>query len=253
MIIKNILILLLSLSQITYAQDRDILVKQNKIGIQIKGCVLPKANINTLEGKYQLQSRIQSAFSAGVTYQPNPNNAWDVSTGLQLELTNWNFFIHIPDSDLNGYLSTEGAPQIENKEVHFKIALPVQVVHQFGNGDHGSFGSKAGIKINYSGFSPDESITTWIADTNFNFTKIFHGEFKSDNNKKPWVSFLVSVFKSFYLKNNHQLSIELGIEYSDTRFIKGDYEIILPNKPITRGAYSVTGSSVGLGIQYHFI
>jgi hypothetical protein len=75
----SFLVLLLFHSQINYAQYGDIPLKQKRIGIQIKGNVLPKSTINTIEGNYHLQSRIQSSFSAGINYQPNPGNAWCLS------------------------------------------------------------------------------------------------------------------------------------------------------------------------------
>ena len=77
--------LLIFLSQSSYAQNDGKLFKllittpsaiksemsntisnQNYIGIEIKGSVLPKANIRTHEGYYHLNSRLHSSFSAGI-------------------------------------------------------------------------------------------------------------------------------------------------------------------------------------------
>jgi hypothetical protein len=216
-------------------------LKQNYIGIQIKACALPKANINTIEGTYQLKSSLQSSFSIGMNYLVNRNSLWGINSGLHMNITKRNFFIHIPDNDLKGFLSTEGAPQIEDKEVFFKLVVPLTVVRNLKFNNRSFWNLKAGINLNYSGFSSDETITTSIADTNYQLKDIFNGNFNSNNNKKPWITFVLSSSKIIFLKNNNLLSVELFFEYSKTDFLKGEYEITIPDKPVTRGTYAVTG------------
>jgi hypothetical protein len=230
----------------------DSILPPYNIGIQIQASLLPRGNIITTEGNYRLQSRLQSSYSLGLNYQVNLDYAWSMIYGLHVNLNKSNYFLHIPDSELKGFLSTSGAPQIEDKEVYFRLAIPVQLAHSLAHSKKGFYSIKGGVKLNYSGFSNDERITVRLADSNFQLKTIFYGDFTSNNNKKPWVTFLGGVSKNLYLKNRGLFSIDLYIELSRTRFIKGDYQITVPNQPATKGMYSVTGSCIGVSLQYIF-
>lgn len=92
-------------------------LKEHNISIQIRAGIQPLPPIKTFEGDYHLQSTRQTSFSAGFNYQINRDSLWEISTGIDVILNRSHYFLHIPDEDLKGFLSTGGAPQIENKEV----------------------------------------------------------------------------------------------------------------------------------------
>ena len=229
---------------------KDSLPPAYRIGIEIQASMLPKGSINTITGNYRLQSRGQSSFSLGLCYEGILDKAFHLSYGLQVNLINSHYYLHIPDRDLPGFLSTKGAPQIEDKQAYFRVGLPVLVSYHFAQRKKSDYAIKTGLKLNYSGFSSDESVTTRLADTNYQFHTIFNGDFTSNNNQKPWVTFIVGLEKSLYLKNSGVLSIQLFAELGRTRFIKGTYQISVPNQVPATGAYAVSGSSFGLGVQY---
>lgn len=248
----SFIVLFLFCAQKNFAQYSDELVNRYIIGIQTNACVLPKANIKTFEGNYHLRSALQSSFSIGVNYQINFTPSWGFSSGIRLDLIKRNFFLHIPDSDLPGYLSTGGAPQIESKEIYPRLVVPIKIVRNFNYNDKGFWDLSAGINVNYSGFSDDVIITTSIADSNFQLKQIFYGDFTSDNNKKAWISFNFGSAKSMILKNNNLIAVGIFFEWSFTDFIKGEYEITVPNKSLTRGIYKISGSLLGLSLKYAF-
>ena len=221
-----------------------------QIGVQIQASISPSGNIITSTGKYHLQSRLQSLFGAGVNYQLNFDNYLSLIYGVQINLLSTNYYLHIPDSDLSGFLSTGGAPQIEDKQVYYKIAFPVMLSYRFLQKVDGYYSLNAGFKVNYSGFSPDENTSTQIADTNYKLQNIFTGKFSSDNNKKPWVTFCAGVARSVHLNSTGDLSIGLMFELSLTKFIKGNYTITVPNQPVTTGSYTVKGSCAGISLLY---
>ena len=227
-------------------------LEHNKFSVVLTGSLLPKASIKTTEGNYHLQSKLQSSFSVGINYDFKLTSTWSLQTGLGLTLTKRNFFLHIPDSDLRGFLSTEGAPQIEDKEVIPILVLPILVKRRCFSNSKGFWEVGAGINLNYSGFLDDEIITSAIADTNYQLTNIFYGEFSSNNNGKPWITMQLTTSKTIFLRNYNLLSIGLFLELSNTDFITGAYQITVPKKPITKGTYSVTGSSLGLALRYTF-
>jgi len=41
-------------------------------------------------------------------------------------------------------------------------------------------------------------------------------------------------------------------DISPTYFLEGNYEFTIPNKPVTSGTYKISGSSLGLSVQYIF-
>lgn len=230
----------------------DSILPHYDIRFQIQASLLRNANIINLQGKYSLQSRQQSAYSAGLHYQLNLDSSLNIEYGFEVNFTSSNYYLHIPDSELPGFLSTSGAPQIEDKQVYYRIAIPVSLSRKIAHTKQGFYSLQAGIKFNYSGFSNDETTSVQLGDSSFQLTTIFRGEFQSNNNKKPWITFFGAISKNFYLRNRGLLALGLSLELSRTKFIKGSYQIIIPNQLESIGEYSVTGSGIGLSMQYIF-
>ena len=152
-----------------------------------------------------------------------------------------------------GFSRSEDAPPlIYYKEVYNRLVVPVVAVKRIKFRERGFWDIQGGIKINYSGFSSDEGIGMSIADSSFQFTSIFDSEFKSNNNGKPWLSFSLGGSRNLYLKNYNQLRIQLFAEFTQTHFVKGNYQITVPSKPLTIGTYSIKGSCIGLSVEYVF-
>jgi hypothetical protein len=225
---------------------------QNKFSIELNVALLTKADIHTIEGNYELESRLQSAFSAGINYDFKINTLHGFQSGIHFTLTKRNFFLHVPDSDLEGFLSSGGAPQIEDKELALKLVIPFLFKRRFSYEKMSFWELVAGVNLNYSGFSNDEIITVSIADSNYQLTEIFYGEFSSNNAKKPWATCLLGTSKSFLLANHNILSIGFFVEISTADYIYGQYQITIPNKSITKGTYSVSGSGLSIALRYMF-
>lgn len=229
---------------------QDSVPRRCYFGVQFFATAVPKPDFRVTAGTYRLQSKLQALFGAGLNYFVSLDQSFSMVYGLEVHLLSTNYFLLIPDNDLAGFLSTEGAPQIQDKEVYFKMAFPVLLSYRLGNTNKTGYSLSAGLKLNYSGFSPDISTNTQIADASLQRETIFRGEFKSSNNKKPWVTFLASVSKNVYLGKKSDLSVALLFELSPTNFIEGNYTITVPNQQVTTGSYAVKASSLGIGLQY---
>lgn len=227
-------------------------VAYNSFSICLDGSFLPKADIRTKEGTYNLNSKLNSNYGIGVNYTIRKRTPLAISSGLHMNVLLSNFHLHIPDQDLNGYISSNGFPQIEITEAYLRLALSFRVIHDFRKDDRNILSINAGANLNYTGFFVDRSIGVFLADTNYQFTKIFSGDFKSNNRGKPWLSYVLGASKVFNLTNSDKLKIQLFGELSTTPFLNGDYQITVPNKPITIGMYSITGSCMGLSVEYVF-
>lgn len=266
-------IIFITFAQISYAQYQNKVIKDlianhnsnknnftkilqpHNLGIQIRYSILPKANIHTSEGYYRLNSKLHSSFSAGLNYIINLNNLWGIYSGLYLNITKGNFYKNIQNSDLmvTGIVRSQHTPPlIYYKDIYFRVVVPVMAVRRFHFHKFGFWDIQAGINLNYSGFSGDEGIIMSVGDTNNHQVNVFNADFKSNNNLKPWVSLSLGTSKNLLLKNKNLVAFSLFLELSQTDFLKSDYEITIPNKPITRGTYSVTGSGMGLSVQYIF-
>lgn len=229
---------------------KDSVVPSSYIGVLLQASSFSKAKVTAGEGRYKLNTRTHSAFTAGLFYQRNLDSFWSMVYGLQVNLLSSTYYLHIPDRELPGFSSTSGAPQIEDKQVYYGISAPVLLQRNFAYKNSGHFTAQAGIKINYSGFSNDEETTVRLADTNLQFSSIFSANVQSNNAKKPWISFVGALGWSFILKNKGLLGIGAFIELSRTEFIQLDYQIMIPNQPVSTGRYAVSGTGVGMQLQY---
>lgn len=230
----------------------DSIPPHHYIGVQMQAGAVPGGSINTITGNYHLHSKLQSCFSAAFVYQVNLGYRWSMNYGLQITVLSTNYYLLIPNSDLSGYPGSNEAPQIWDKQAYFKVALPVLLSYNCLFNKKGLYSARAGIKLNYSGFSLDERVGMSIVDSNRQSTEIFSGDFTSNNNKKPWLSYVGSISKTLLLKNHGLFSIGLFAEVSTTDFIKGDYQVTIPNQPVTEGRYTTNGSCAGISVQYLF-
>lgn len=251
------ILLLFFTTETAFSQDQsrpafDSILPHHNTGVIIQTALLPGGSINTTAGKYNLKSKPQLSFFGAFIYKLNLDYKWSVDYGIGLNVISTNYRLHIPAEDLPGYPSPDGAPQIEIKEAYFKTSLSALLSYNFLFGKQSFWSMQLGAKLSYSGFSIDERVGVEIADSNRRLTKIFQGDFTSNNNKKPWISYVGGLSKTVKLKNEGLFSIGLLAELSTTKFIRGKYQITVPNKPVGEGQYSVNGSCVGISFQYLF-
>ena len=91
-----------------------------------------------------------------------------------------------------------------------------------------------------------------LEDTNQQRIDVFSMDLNSNNYKKPWISYNLGGGYSWILKNYNTLRAGLLTNISFTQFVKGTYQVNIPGKPLTEGAYGVTGSYIGLSVSYGF-
>lgn len=220
------------------------------VSIFLSSSVLPKANICTKEGEYKLNSKFSSNFGIGINYTIRNGATLAFQSGIQFNVLVNNYYLLIPDSDLSGYISTNGFPQIDINDAYARLTLPVRIIHDLFKSDRFVWNISSGINIHYSGFLVDRFISVSLADSNYQYTKIFSSEFESSNSGKPWLSYVLSSSVAFNLKNKDQIRVQLIADLSTTNFLKGEYQITVPNKPVTTGTYSMKGSSLGFSVEY---
>jgi len=224
--------------------------KKSNFSIEVVASILPKAKITWNENsKYHLQSYLQSSYDLGINYIRYLNQYLSISMGLHLVVGKRNFFINIPSSDLTN--SNPSGLLIEQKELWGSLRIPLLIEKKISNKCN-PFSIKTGLNFRYSGMMPDESFVAIRFDSNNQPTEVFNAEISARNNGKPWITFLGGLSKSILLNNKNVLSLGVQADLSPTYFLEGNYEITIPNKPVTSGTYKISGSSVGLSVQYIF-
>jgi hypothetical protein len=246
---------LLSLTKEVHAQRRfhsttDSIPPRHYFAFRVESGVLVEKPVTTLTGNYQLQSKPQGSFSGGFIYQLNMSRRWNTSYGLLLNIVSANYYLHIPDSDLKGFPSTGGAPQILDKQVYYRASVPVFLTYNFKFSNKGFYGLHAGGKLHYSGGGTDMSLGVVMYDSSRRPNNLFKGHFTY--NDGVWFSYTAGVSKTVLLENGGLLSFDLFGELSGANFIHGDYQVTVPNQPVTTGDYKIKGSCVGLSLQYYF-
>lgn len=223
--------------------------KKNYISIELSPAIIPPATITRDRGKYKLKSRLQSSYDLGINYLHNINKNLFISTGLHFVIGKRNLFVNIPSEDIN---NADGRNYIEDKELWSCFRIPVIVEKKLYSKKALLLSIRGGVNLRYSGFMSDESFGVTYLDANNQNTQVFEASYSARNNGKPWITFLCGIYKSIPLNNENILAIGLQADISTKYFFKGDYQITLPNQPITSGKYKINGSSLGLSVQYIF-
>src|SRR6187399_909728 len=223
--------------------------KQNNFGIEVIASILPPAKITREEGKYVLKSHLQSSYDLGINYLHHLKNDLIFSTGFHFIIGKRNFFANIPSTDINFW---DGGISIEEKELWGGFRIPFLLEKKLNAKKTNPFYIKAGVTLRYSGLMSDESYGLIAIDSNYRSNDVFNADISARNNGIPWITFLAGLSKSILLNNKNVFSIGLQADISTTYFLKSNYEITIPNKPVTSGTYKINGSSVGLSVQYVF-
>jgi len=229
--------------------------KHNNFGVTLESNIFSKGDIKTKTGNYHLYSKPHLSFNVGFTYTININKKMSVKSGLKFGLVKSNFYGDIPKNDLiqAGILRQDDSPPIVYfKEAYGKLSLSILMIRRLSVSETNFWDIRYGLNINYSDFSGDEQIGMSVIDTSNQRIKFFSSIFKSNNNYNPWVNIMIGGAKNFVLKNLNLLTISFLLELGTSKFLTSDYEITIPNKPMTTGTYSVKSSSLGLSIEYIF-
>jgi hypothetical protein len=234
-------------------QTKDIIekgFKRSHVSLEIGTAMVPKARITRTEGNYRLQSTLQLAYDGGINYIYNVNEHLLISSGFHVVLGERNFFSHVPSEDVRRY-RVRGHNIIYNKALWGAMRIPLLVEKKIHTKEAGLISLKGGLNVRYSGFVSDLVMEGGgIMDSTNIYTPIFSAFFAGNNDKKPWITVLAGTSKLFVLDNKNILSIGLQADISATYFFKGNYKIMIPDKPVTSGTYKINGTSLGLSVQY---
>jgi hypothetical protein len=226
--------------------------RKSKLCIEITSSILSKPAITRDMGNYKLKSRLQPGYDLGLIIKKEMKNDLFISYGVHVTIAKWMYYAKVPSADLPpGYSSADRAPIIWSKSVWGLIRLPVLLEKRIDIKKQSFNSIKSGISIRYSGLEIDE-LHSVLIDSNNQPAVIFTGDFRGSNDYKPWITFLAGISRIIVFDNKNIFSVGITADISPTYFFKGDYEITIPQQPITSGTYKINGTSLGLSVQYIF-
>jgi len=237
----------------SYDSSKRIKNARANFAIEIGTNLLPKAKITTDSGIYKLRSRIQSSYSIGLNYRRIMNPKTTLTIGLHLQIGKRNFYSKIHDSGLRGYTDPESPLFLEDKALWSNIGIPFVLEKIMKKVVKNQMLLKLGLTICYSGFSTDEKISGSVFDSISNTkVQIFNADLSGNNSQLPWVTFIGGLTRKVSFDNKNFMLVSLQVNYSPVYFFKGKYQLTIPRRPATTGSYKISGSSLGISVQYVF-
>lgn len=241
--------LLLSTSSKALCQDTTNKEGAFKYSIYVSGNIVAPATVKKYEGAYSLNSLIQSNYSLGLSRLFRYGKRDYLSFGLALVVGKKNIYANIPDADL-GALNASGQRLIEDKDIYAFVQLPVSYSHLFSLSNKNLILGTLGCRLNYTGFVPKEYLAAYVSDNSGQYRLIYSSE--SFTPGDFFWSFSGSFQYPLWMTPTHRLFAGLKMEIAIRHFEETAFEITIPDKPITRGIFKNSSSSLGIEIIYQF-
>jgi hypothetical protein len=223
------------------------------LSLYLKIGVSPDAYINQIEGQYRLESKPNISYSCGFNYIINLNPKFSLYSGISFYGTKLNFKVFIPASDIPTIpRAFPNTPIVDYTEAYFHVSVPFLCERRLIVDQKSFWSVKGGLKLNYSGFNLDGKTGVSIQNSNGQQEGIYSSDFEYTNGHLPWINFSALASRNLVLSNKNILGIEIGIEAGKNGYVRGDYVITIPNKPVSTGIYKINGFSAGLTISYTF-
>jgi hypothetical protein len=111
----------------------------------------------------------------------------------------------------------------------------------------------AGARVNFSTGADFDISSIYLQNTGNGIYNAGEVNVYANNDARPWISFPINAGYGWLLKNNNNiLQLAICSNISFTKYVKGTYRVDIPNKPLTEGRYSSTGSYIGISLNYVF-
>lgn len=209
-----------------------------------------KAGIEAGPNNYNLGSSRRKAFGFGLNYHKNFSRELSLITGIHAAAPIRNFEYRIPASAFTPPLSYDLFNNGSVSEtVVFVLRLPLTLEGRWFTGDKKYFYLNGGGSLNFS-FINEEVETHYFIDANNRATQYLNILIPEHNNGKPWLNLHAGAGKGWLLKNKDIISAGLIANLSFTKFINGDFYVLVAGQTQLYGQYSFKGSWAGLSFNY---
>jgi len=231
----------------------DFVFKGNHIQFSYSTLANFKAGLNRKSGDHPVSTNMAPGFLISFKYSVNFNNEYSFITGPETMILGRNFITSFNKNDFSPPLTKNYELRGANSYLGtLVISLPLLLEKRWIYAKTKFFIVNTGLRLNVSTGADFDVFSILLLNTNNGFYNAGEVDVYANNDAKPWVSFPVNASHSWLLKNNNLLQLSICSNISFTKYVNGTYQIVIPNKPLTSGQYSSTGTFVGLSFIYVF-
>lgn len=232
---------------------KELVFKGNHIQFNFSILSTFKARLKETTGGYPVNTTITPGLLLGFKYQVNFNNQYSLITGPEATISGRNFNISFSKNDFSPPLTRDRS--FHGKDSYMGdliLSLPVLMGKRILYANTRYFFANVGARLNVSTGADFDNFSFYVENTNNSFHNAAEVSVYANNDAKPWISFPINAGHAWLLKNNNILQLAICSNISFTKYVNGIYQVTIPNKPITEGRYSSTGSYIGLAINCLF-
>jgi len=232
----------------------DYVFKGNHIQLNVMAMSVLKARMLGQSGNYPASSKQALGLSIGIKYRVNFSNTKSLIIGTDAAILGRTFITTFNKDDFS-------PPLIHNYKIKginsyapvAVFSLPILFEKRWLYAKTKHFFAAAGGRFNMGAGADYESMFIVVQDTNNGFIDVGGTNVYANNDAKPWISFPLNTGHSWLLKNNNLLQLSISGDISFTKYVNGTYTIKnIPNRDVTTGSYSSTGTYIGLSLNYVF-
>lgn len=212
-----------------------------------------KARLKEISGHYPVNTTSTPGLQLGFKYQINFNNNYSLITGPEAVITGRNFNVLFHKNDFSPPLIRDY--NFKGKDTYLAdliLSLPILFEKRYLYKKTKFFFVNAGFRLNISTGADFDIFSFLVQNTNNGFINVAETNVYANNDAKPWISLPINAGHGWLLKNNNILQLSICSNLSFTKYVNGTYQVNIPNKPLTEGKYSSTGSYIGLSMNYVF-
>lgn len=225
--------------------------QQSSIQVSLLTRITKKATVVRSEGEYVIRSTPQPAWEAGIDYRRRLSRSFSMVAGIRGSAIGRSANFNVPAKEINPAYP-DPYPPIKIKDYDINVSIPLLLEKSWLTRPRERAFLQSGLRLHYS-LSPDyTSVGNIFFDTNQAAIDVFGLELKTNNNKKPWITFSLGGGYGWVLGNYNILRAGIAADLSFSNVASGTYSVNVPGHPISSGTYKANGSYIGLFASYNF-
>ena len=231
----------------------DFVFNGNHIQFNVSTLSILKAQLKNENGNYPVNTKAAVGLLLSFKYQINFNNEYSLITGPTAVLTGRNFITSFNKNDFSPPLVKDyKITGVNSYTAELIMNLPVLAEKRWLYSKTKYFMASAGICLNLSTGPDFDIFFINLMHVNNSFYDAGGVDVYANNDGKPWITYPINAGHAWLLKNNNIIALVITSNVSFTKYVYGMYHVSIPNKPVTNGQYSSTGSYIGLSLHYSF-
>ena len=212
-----------------------------------------KANLKRLSGDHYVKTTMTQGMSLGFKYSKTFNKYYSFIIGPEAIVVGRDFITSFNKTEFSPPLIKDYKLGYRNSYLSdLIISLSLFFEKRIFYNQANYFLVDVGGRLNFSTGADFDIFSIYLLNTNNQVYDAGGTDVYANNDQRPWISVPINIGHSWLLKNNNLLQLTLCSNISFTKYVNGTYQINIPNRPLTEGQYSSTGSYVGLSLNYVF-